>query len=313
MSNFAKNIRKLRKELDITQQELADKIHVSNSLVSHWEKGDREPNTEDVIALAKFFGCSTDELLNGESIKANLSKTRQIVHVRDFKKDLRSKYLLTKAIYIVISIVLTVVFKNGNQDLSITFFLTFSGIVIIDIIASFYTEKHIKTYDVDLEKEVMFINNLEIKAVNKDWNYKVIFTFFLFILSIIVLPVIYMMLRGDEQDVSLVIMSVVITLLIFGNFVALIIFELRDNLKHKEIKYENFNYKLRLFLRKSLIIIYEVVFLTVYTIIIFYGRNNISVNDLWVAIVFSPMLVFISHLLYLIELKTLNDFKINIF
>ena len=312
MSNLAKNIKRLRIENELNQTQLAKELHVSNSLISHWEKGDREPSTEDLIALAKFFGCTTDELLNGEGIKANLSKTRQIVQVRDFKKDLRSKYLLTKAIYIVISVVLTLVFKNGNQDLSITFFLTFSGIVIIDIIASFYTKKHVKTYDVDLEKEVMFINNLEIKAVNKDWNSKVIFTFFLFILSIIVLPVIYMMLRGDGQDMVLVILSVVITLLIFGNFVALIIYELRDNLKHKEIKYENFNYKLRLFLRKSLIIIYEVVFLTVYTIIIFYGRNNIGVNDLWVAIVFSPMLVFISHLLYLIELKTLNDFKINI-
>ena len=302
----------MRIENELNQTQLAKELHVSNSLISHWEKGDREPSTEDLIALAKFFGCTTDELLNSESIKANLSKTRQIVQVTDFKKDLRSKYLLTKAIYIVISVVLTLVFKNGNQDLSITFFLTFSGIVIIDIIASFYTKKHVKTYDVDLEKEVMFINNLEIKAVNKDWNSKVIFTFFLFILSVIVLPVIYMMLRGDDQDVVLVILSVVITLLIFGNFVALIIYELRDNLKHKEIKYDNFNYKLRLFLRKSLIIIYEVVFLTVYTMIIFYGRNNIGVNDLWVAIVFSPMLVFISHLLYLIELKTLNDFKINI-
>jgi amino acid permease len=120
------------------------------------------------------------------------------------------------------------------------------------------------------------------------------------------------MLRGDSQDVALVILSVITTLLVFGNFVAMIIYEFRDNLKHKEIKYEDFNYKLRLFLRKSLIIIYEAVFLVVYTMIIFYGRNNIGVNDLWVALVFSPMLVFISHLLYLIELKTLNDFKINI-
>jgi transcriptional regulator with XRE-family HTH domain len=312
LSNLAKNIKRLRIENNFNQTQLAKELHVSNSLISHWEKGDREPSTEDLIALAKFFGCTIDELLNGESVKANVLKTRQIVHVRDFKKDLRSKYLLTKVAYIIISVIVALVFPNGNQNFSITFFLVFLGIIVIDVVACFYTKKHVKTYDVDLEKEVMFINNLEIREVNKDWNSKVIFTFFLFILSIIVLPVIYMMLRGDEQDVSLVIMSVVITLLIFGNFVALIIYELRDNLKHKEIKYENFNYKLRLFLRKSLIIIYEVVFLTVYTMIIFYGRNNIGVNDLWVAIVFSPMLVFISHLLYLIELKTLNDFKINI-
>jgi hypothetical protein len=150
------------------------------------------------------------------------------------------------------------------------------------------------------------------KDLNKDWNFKVGFLFFLFISSIIALPIIYMILQTDSPDLALTIISVVTTLLIFTNFVALIIYELRDHLKVKEINYYEFNYKLRLFLRKTLIVIYEVVFVIVYTILIFYGRNTINVSDLWVAIIFPPLLVFISHLLYLSELKTLNDFKINI-
>ena len=312
MSNIAKNIKRLRKEIDITQQELADKIHVSNSLVSHWEKGDREPNTGDLIALAKFFGCATDELLNGESIKANVSKTRQIVHVRDFRKDLKTKYIIFKGLFVLSSLLFVIFFPNGSRDIRLWFFLSFLIIIINDIVACFYTKHHIKIYDVDLEKEVKFINKMDQKDLNKDWNFKVGFLFFLFISSIIALPIIYMILQTDSPDLALTIISVVTTLLIFTNFVALIIYELRDHLKVKEINYYEFNYKLRLFLRKTLIVIYEVVFVIVYTILIFYGRNTINVNDLWVAIIFPPLLVFISHLLYLSELKTLNDFKINI-
>ncbi len=312
MSNLAKNIKRLRIENGLNQTKLAKEIHVSNSLVSHWEKGDREPNNQDLIALSKFFGCTIDELISGESIKANVSRTRQIIHVRDFKKDFKSKYLVFKALFVFLSVLIVLFFPNGSQDIRLWFFLFFLIIIIIDIVACFYTKNHIKIYDVDLEKEVKFVNKLDQKDLNKDWNSKVGFLFFLFIASIIALPIIYMILQTDSPDVGLTIISVITTLLIFANFVALIIYELRDYLKVKEINYYDFNYKLRLFLRKTLIVIYEFVFVIVYTILIFYGRNTINVNGLWVAIVFPPLLVFVSNLLYIVELKTLNDYKISI-
>lgn len=312
MSNFAKNIRRLRNEVGITQQQLADKIHVSNSLVSHWEKGDREPKPQELIALAKYFGCTTDALFNDDTIKADISKPKQVIQIKNFKSDLRSRYLILKAIYVLISIGIVLFLPNGSDNFTTIFFLVLAGIIITDIIACFYNKPDMKTYNVDIDIEVKFINKLDQADITKDWNSKIVFAFFLFILSIIVLPIIFLLIQNNNPDLALTIISVVITLAIFSNFVALIIYEFRDNLKHKEIGYYDFNYKLRIFLRKTLIIIYEVVFIIVYTILIYYGRNNLNLNDLWVAIVFPPMLVFISHLLYVFELKTLADFKNNI-
>jgi transcriptional regulator with XRE-family HTH domain len=312
LSNIAKNIKRLRKEIDITQQELADKIHVSNSLVSHWEKGDREPKPQELIALAKFFGCTTDELFNDESFKANVSKTTQVIQVKDFKKDLKYRYLILKALYVLISIGVIVFFQNGNKNFSMIFFLVFVGIIVIDIFACFYNKSYVKTYNVDLDFEVKFVNRLEKKDIWKDWNFKIVYIFFSFIASIIVLPIIFLMIQNNSPDTALTIISVIVTLAIFSNYVALVIYEFKDNLKHEEIAYMDFNYRLRIFFRKTLLVIYEVVFVIIYTMLIYYGRKNIVINDSWVALFFPPALVVVSHLLYIMELDSLIAFKINI-
>lgn len=47
-------IKKMRKRFGLTQQELADKLGVSQQLVSYWETGQREPNLEHQALLAEF-------------------------------------------------------------------------------------------------------------------------------------------------------------------------------------------------------------------------------------------------------------------
>jgi transcriptional regulator with XRE-family HTH domain len=312
LSNFAKNIRRLRNEVGITQQQLADKIHVSNSLVSHWEKGDREPKPQELIALAKYFGCTTDALFNDDTIKADISKPRQVVQVKDFKKDLRIKYLIIKALFVLISVCVILFFPNGSQSFTVGFFLVFAGVIVVDIFSCFYSKSYVKTYNVDVDFEVKFLNRLDKKETSKDWSFKMVFTFFLFIASIIALPIIFLLIQNNNPDVALTIISVIITLSIFSNFVSLIIYEFKDHLKREEVAYMEFNYRLRLFLRKTLIVIYDFVFIVVYTMMIYYGRNNIEMNNLWTALFFPPALVVVSHLLYIIELDSLIAFKINI-
>ena len=52
----------LRKEKKLTQQEIADKINVSQRTYAHYEKGDREPNIETMIRLADYYKVSLDYL-----------------------------------------------------------------------------------------------------------------------------------------------------------------------------------------------------------------------------------------------------------
>lgn len=53
----------LRKELHLTQEELASKLGFSRTAISAWEIGRNEPSNEDTIKIANFFNVSVDYLL----------------------------------------------------------------------------------------------------------------------------------------------------------------------------------------------------------------------------------------------------------
>ena len=56
-------IKRFRIAAGMTQQDLADALHVTQPAVLHWEKGRAEPGLDKIKAMAKIFGCSVDELL----------------------------------------------------------------------------------------------------------------------------------------------------------------------------------------------------------------------------------------------------------
>lgn len=58
----------LRKASGMTQQELADRLSVSNKAVSRWERDENAPDLSLIPAIAEIFGVSCDELLKGERI-----------------------------------------------------------------------------------------------------------------------------------------------------------------------------------------------------------------------------------------------------
>ena len=61
--NIGNNIRKYRKQADMTQEQLADKLGTTYQSVSRWENGSTYPDMELLPILAKLFGVSVDELL----------------------------------------------------------------------------------------------------------------------------------------------------------------------------------------------------------------------------------------------------------
>lgn len=67
---FHEKLQALRKQKEITQEELAAKLFVSRTAVSKWESGRGYPNIESLKAIAKFYSVSIDELLSGEELLA---------------------------------------------------------------------------------------------------------------------------------------------------------------------------------------------------------------------------------------------------
>ena len=63
-------INSLLAEQDKTQKELAEKLEIKPNVISYFCKGDRTPNTEQIVKIAKFFNVSTDYLLGLTDIKS---------------------------------------------------------------------------------------------------------------------------------------------------------------------------------------------------------------------------------------------------
>ncbi|MBO6061676.1 MAG: helix-turn-helix domain-containing protein [Clostridia bacterium] len=61
---LSEKIVKLRKENDLTQEQLAQKLFVSRTAVSKWETGRGTPGVDSLKAIAKLFGVTLDELLS---------------------------------------------------------------------------------------------------------------------------------------------------------------------------------------------------------------------------------------------------------
>ena len=59
-------IAELRKKQGLTQQQLADKLNLSNKTISKWESGSGSPDISNLPILAEALEISVDELLNGE-------------------------------------------------------------------------------------------------------------------------------------------------------------------------------------------------------------------------------------------------------
>ncbi len=87
-----------RKEHNLSQEELANKLNVSRQTVSKWETGESSPDIDKIVPLCQIFGITTDELLTG---KKNIVEAKA--------DNVKSKFARNIAIAIVIYIMSLVV------------------------------------------------------------------------------------------------------------------------------------------------------------------------------------------------------------
>ena len=63
--NLSEKILYCRKKAGLSQEALAEKLGVSRQAISKWETGAADPSTANLLALAKLYGVSAEELLRG--------------------------------------------------------------------------------------------------------------------------------------------------------------------------------------------------------------------------------------------------------
>lgn len=82
---FNEKLQELRRNRNLTQEQLAEQLYVSRTAISKWESGRGYPSIDSLKEISKFFSVSLDELLSSEEIitVAQEDNRQKIHHFRD--------------------------------------------------------------------------------------------------------------------------------------------------------------------------------------------------------------------------------------
>lgn len=101
-------LRELRKEKELTQEQLAEKFGVSSRSVSRWENGNTMPDLGILVELADFYEVDIKEIIDGERKSESMKKEeketlRKVADYAEAEKKLvvRRRCILTFVITLV--------------------------------------------------------------------------------------------------------------------------------------------------------------------------------------------------------------------
>lgn len=96
-----------RKELNLSQKDLAEKLNVTDKAVSKWETGRSAPNISILEPLAEVLGVTVAELLKGEKAKnESLNNTSNEIIVEIIKKSKKSFFTGIVSVLLLLTIIL---------------------------------------------------------------------------------------------------------------------------------------------------------------------------------------------------------------
>ena len=115
-------IAQLRIEQDMTQQQLADILMVSNKTISKWENGGGLPDIVNIPSLAKVLDISIDELLNaGFDAEDRSPRAKPVKTIKSIEKSTKSriskKLPLALALFLIVSALTILVILSNNLTL----------------------------------------------------------------------------------------------------------------------------------------------------------------------------------------------------
>lgn len=114
----------LRKENNLTQAELGEKLGVTNKTISRWETGNYMPPVEMLEELSNMYGMSINELLSGKKLSAEEYKEMAETNIKETLKTsafnlkekqdfFKKKWLKDHAMAIVVTYIIWILFALG--------------------------------------------------------------------------------------------------------------------------------------------------------------------------------------------------------
>ncbi len=100
LEKIANLIKTKRKEKNLTQEELAKKLNVTEKAISRWETGRGTPDISLLLPLSKELGVSVSEILSGKEDKKSNENIKEIIEYMDIRKKKNNKKFLNISIII---------------------------------------------------------------------------------------------------------------------------------------------------------------------------------------------------------------------
>ncbi len=101
---------KLRRERNLSQEDLANELDVSRQTVSKWETNQSIPDFDKIVPLCEYFGITTDELLTGNS---NIIEAK----VQDVKSNFARNIAIAVMLYILSIVAIVLCAAEFNQPI----------------------------------------------------------------------------------------------------------------------------------------------------------------------------------------------------
>lgn len=154
--SFAENLLFLRKQKDITQEQLAEQLEVSRQSVSKWESGQSYPEMEKLLQICSMFHCSMDTLMQGD-IRKNFSED---IYGYDRQKNQFSKWISAGVGLILfgISVMMFLTSAGMNEEYATVVFFTLLIVAVMVIVVmglqmERFSQKHPVIEDFYTEEE----------------------------------------------------------------------------------------------------------------------------------------------------------------
>lgn len=161
-SNF---IKAKRKELGITQDELAEKLFVTEKAISRWETGRGTPDISLLLPLSKELNIDVSELLNGEENKKNKNDVEQLIEYNEITKANKYNFQFKLTIFFYILSKLLFLFYlrfEYDPNIEVNYFIRLLIIVIASIFIIIGNKIYSNNYVEKLEdrKKVLKISQI---------------------------------------------------------------------------------------------------------------------------------------------------------
>ena len=145
-------IKKYRSELQISQEQLADRIYVSRQTISNWENEKSYPDVNSLILLSEVFQTSIDKLIKGD-----IEIMKEKINEQEIKK--LNYYGNIFCVHLAITILSAVPLFFWLEQLA---FIPFGILFVITMYWALKVEKVKKDNDIQTYKEIVaFLDNMK--------------------------------------------------------------------------------------------------------------------------------------------------------